>query len=263
MKNNNFAAYLSSYFLKYMPLQRTYSDNTIKSYRDTFIIFLRYIRDILKINPEKFNFSIMGKNMIDEFLIWLEVEMKCSISTGNQRLAALHAFFRYIQIEAPEYMELCHDILSIRSRKMSSPPMNYLSIAAIKEILASPNMKFKHERRDLAILALLYDTGARVQEIADLIIYNIRIKIAATIQLTGKGNKTRIIPLMPQTVNIIRSYMLENKLLSESAITKPLFYNKGNTKLTRAGISYILNKYVEIARKNHLDLFPPDRKSVV
>ena len=132
-----------------------------------------------------------------------------------------------------------------------------MSIAAIKELLAAPDMNSKHERRDLAVLALLYDTGARVQEIADLVIGNIRIKTPATIQLTGKGNKTRIIPLMPQTLNIIKTYMAENNLLIESSITKPLFYNKSNENLTRAGITYILKKYVEIARKKHPELFSP------
>ena len=239
-----------------MPTQSGYSDNTIKSYRDTFIIFLRYSKDILTIKPEKLNFVCMDKKMIDNFLIWLEIEMKSSVSTRNQRLAALHAFFRYVQIEAPEYIHICNDILSIRSKKTPSPIINYLSIAAITELLASPNMKLKHERRDLAVLALLYDTGARVQEVSDLVICNIRIKIPATIQLTGKGNKTRIIPLMPQTVNIIKYYMSENNLLDESCISKPLFYNKSNKKLTRAGISYILNKYVEIARKKQPDLYP-------
>ena len=194
--------------------------------------------------------------MIDNFLIWLEIDMKSSISTRNQRLAALHAFFRYVQIEAPEYIQICNDILSIRSKKAPSLVMNYLSIAAITELLASPNMKLKHERRGLAVLALLYDTGARVQEVSDLIISNIRIKIPVTIQLTGKGNKTRIIPLMPQTVNIIKCYMSENNLLDESYISKPLFYNKSNKKLTRAGISYILNKYRERARKKQPDLYP-------
>lgn len=239
-----------------MPTQRGYSDNTIKSYRDTFIIFLRYSNNILAIKPEKLNLVFMDKKMIDNFLLWLEIDMKSSISTRNQRLAALHAFFRYVQIEAPEYIQICNDILSIRSKKTPSPVMSYLSIAAITELLASPNMKLKHERRDLAVLALLYDTGARVQEVSDLIICNIRIKIPATIQLTGKGNKTRIIPLMPQTVNIIKCYMTENNLLDESCISKPLFYNKSNKKLTRAGISYILNKYVEIARKKQPDLYP-------
>lgn len=238
-------------------MQSCYSNNTIKSYRDTFTIFLRYSNDILGIKPEKLSFTRIGKKMVDDFLIWLEREKKYSISTRNQRLAALHVFFRYVQIEAPEYMEICNGILSIRSKKAPSPAINYLQIAAIKELLATPDRNSKHERRDLAVLSLLYDTGARVQEVADLIIGDIRIKIPATIQLTGKGNKTRIIPLMPQTVNIIKSYMAENNLLIASSITKPLFFNKSNEKLTRAGISYILNKYVEIARKNHTDMYPP------
>lgn len=238
-------------------MQRCYSNNTIKSYRDTFTIFFRYSKNILKIKPEKLSFTIIGRRMIEDFLIWLEIEMKYSVSTRNQRLAALHSFFRYVQIEAPEYMEVCNEILSIRSKKIPSSQMNYLSIDAIKELLAAPDMNSKHERRDLAVLSLVYDTGARVQEIADLIIGNIRIKAPATIQLSGKGNKTRIIPLMPQTVNIIKFYIAENNLLIESSIDKPLFYNKDNKKLTRAGISYILKKYVEVARKKQPDLFPP------
>lgn len=256
LKSSDFATYLSSYFLRHIPTQSGYSDNTIMSYRDTFTIFLRYSKDVLHIKPEKLCFSRIGKKMIYDFLVWLEMEMKYSVSTRNQRLAALHAFIRYVQIEAPEYIELCNDILSIRSKKTPTPGINYLSIAAIKELLAAPNICSKHERRDLAVLSLLYDTGARVQEIADLIIGNIRIKTPATIQLTGKGNKTRIIPLMPQTVNILKSYMAENNLLIQLNIAQPLFYNKSNEKLTRAGISYILNKYVEIARKKQQDLFP-------
>lgn len=256
MKNNDFATYLSSYFLSYIAKQTCYSDNTIKSYRDTFTIFLRYCNQLLIIKPEKLCFIKMSKKMIEDFLIWLEIEKKCSISTRNQRLAALHAFFRYVQIEAPEYMALCNDILSIRSKKTPSPEMNYLSIEGIRELLATPNMRLKHERRDLAVLALLYDTGARVQEIADLKVADIRITNLATIKLTGKGNKARIIPLMPQTINIIKKYMIESNLLFESSISNPLFFNRSNEKLTRAGIAYILNKYVELARGNHPDLYP-------
>lgn len=173
LKSNDFATYLSSYFLRHIPIQSCYSNNTIKSYRDTYTIFLRYSNDILGIKPEKLSFTRIDKKMIDDFLIWLEIEMKYSVSTRNQRLAALHAFFRYVQIEAPEYMEICNDILSIRTKKTPSPGMNYLPIAAIKELLAAPDVNSKHERRNLAVLSLLYDTGARVQEVADLVIGNI------------------------------------------------------------------------------------------
>lgn len=238
-------------------MQRRYSSNTIKSYRDTFTIFIRYSNDILRIKPEKLSFTMIDRKMIEEFLYWLEVDMKYSVSTRNQRLAALHAFFRYIQIEAPEYMDICNEILAIRSKKAPSPEMKYLSKEAIKVLLAIPDVSSKHERRDLAILALMYDTGARVQEVADLVAGNIRTRAPATIQLTGKGNKTRILPLMPQTANIIKAYMLENGLLTQESISKPLFYNKSYEKLTRAGISYVLNKYAVLARKKQPELFPP------
>ena len=256
MRKNDFPIYLSSYFLKYIPTQSCYSSNTIKSYRDAFTIFFRYSSNILGIKPEKLDFNTIDKKMINDFLIWLEFEMKYSISTRNQRLSALHAFYRYIQVEAPEYLGICNEILSIRTKKTTSPEMNYLSIPAIRELLAAPDRNSKHERRDLAVLSLLYDTGGRVQEVADLVVGSIRIKTPATIQLTGKGNKTRIIPLMPQTVNIIKSYMADNNLLKDSSISIPLLFNKNKEKLTRAGISYVLNKYVELARRKHPNLFP-------
>ena len=256
MNSADFGRYLSNYFLKYITQRTGYSDNTIKSYRDTFTIFLRYCNDVLRIKPEKLCFSKLNRKMIEEFLIWLEDTKNYSISTRNQRLAALHAFFRYLQIEAPEYMELCNSILSISSKKTPMVEMNYLSIAAIKELLTTPDISYKEGRRDLAILSLLYDSGARVQELADVLVGDIRIKGSATIRLTGKGNKTRIIPIMPQTINILKAYINDYGLFNESKVSTPLFFNKRQEKLTRAGISYILNKYIEIARKKCPDLFP-------
>jgi integrase/recombinase XerD len=256
MRNNNFAACLSAYFLKYMPTRTGYSSNTIRSYRDTFTIFLKYCNDELRIKPEKIDFSLINRNMIEDFLSWMECQKKYSISTRNQRLAAIHAFFRYIQLESPEYMELCSSILAIKSKKIPVTEMNYLSIEGIKLLLSMPNTKLKSERRDLAILALMYDTGARVQEIADLQVADIRVKTPATIRLTGKGKKTRIIPLVPQTMGILKKYMVDYGLLDGIKESQPLFFNKRNEKLTRAGLSYILNKYVEKAMINHRDLFP-------
>ena len=256
MRNNNFATFLSSYFLKYMPTRTGYSSNTIKSYRDSFIIFLRYCNDELRIKPQKINFSLINRNMIEEFLSWLDNQKKYSVSTRNLRLAALHAFFRYVQLESPEYMELCNSILAIKSKKIPATEINYLSIAGIKSLLSMPNIGLQSERRDLAVLALMYDTGARVQEIADLQVSDIRIKTPATIRLTGKGNKTRIIPLMPQTMRILEKYMTDFGLFDETKKSGPLFFNRKNEKLTRAGLSYILNKHVEKARVDYKNLFP-------
>lgn len=256
MNSTSFGRYLSNYFLKYIPYRTGYSDNTIKSYRDTFTIFLRYCNDVIRIKPEKLCFSKMSRNMIEEFVIWLEETKNYSISTRNQRLAALHAFFRYIQIEAPEYMELCNSVLSISMKKTPVVEMNYLSIAAIKELLSTPDKSSKEGRRDLAILSLLYDSGARVQELADVLVVDLRIKEPATIRLTGKGKKTRIIPIMPHTINILKAYINDYGLFSESKISSPLFFNKRQEKLTRAGFSYIVNKHIEVVRKKQPDLFP-------
>ena len=119
MKSKDFAEYLSEYFLKYAPRQTGYSINTIKSYKDTFTVFLRYLNDKLRIKPERLTFEKINKKMIEEFLIWLEEDKKYSVSTRNQRLAAIHAFFRYVQIEAPETLNLANLILSIPAKKVA------------------------------------------------------------------------------------------------------------------------------------------------
>ena len=254
MRNKNFGQHLSEYFLKYISRQTGYSINTIKSYRDTFTIFLRYLNDELRIKPEKLSFEKMSKKMIEEFMIWLEEDKKYSVSTRNQRLAAIHAFFRYVQIEAPENLNLCNCILSIHTKKVVENTIPYLTIDAVKALLEAMDIRTKKGRRDLTLIALLYDSAARVQEIADLTVGDIGLS-PATVRLKGKGNKTRIIPIVGQTAKLLGSCLEEYDLLGEESINLPVFSNRNNHKLTRAGITYILSKYVEIARKKTPKLF--------
>lgn len=255
MRSKDFGQYLSEYFLKYISRQTGYSINTIKSYRDTFTIFLRYLKDKLRIKPEKLSFEKMNKKMIEEFLIWLEEDKKYSVSTRNQRLAAIHAFFRYVQIEAPENLNLCNLILSIPTKKVADSPIPYLTIDAVKALPEAIDMATRKGCRDLALIALLYDSAARVQEIADLTIGDISL-FPATVRLKGKGNKTRIIPIIVQAAKLLEAYLKEYGLLGEESIKSPVFANRDNHKLTRAGITYILSKHVEIARKKLPELFP-------
>ncbi len=256
MSNKDFATYLSSYFFKYLPIRMGYSSNTIESYRDAFIIFFRYCQSILKIKPEKIDFKLIDRNMVEDFLSWLEYQKRYSVATRNLRLAALHSFFRYVQLESPQHMELCNSILLIKSKKKPVNEVNYLSIESIKVLLSMPDTNINSGRRDLSVLALMYDTGARVQEIADIQVADMHIKAPATIRLTGKGNKTRIIPMMPQTISIAKAYMADYGLFDKTKATWPLFFNKKNEKLTRAGLSYILKKYVGKAKIKNKDLFP-------
>jgi len=254
MRSKDFGDYLSEYFLKYAPRQTGYSINTIASYRDTFTILLRYLKDEAKIKPERLSFEIMSKKMIEGFLIWLEEEKKYSVSTRNQRLAAIHAFFRYVQMEAPENLKLCNMILSIPTKKVAQSPIPYLTIDAVKALLKAIDTRTRKGRRDLALVALLYDSAARVQEVVDLTVGDISLS-PATVRLKGKGRKTRIIPIVVQTAKLLGSYLKEHGLSGEEAINLPVFSNRVNQKLTRAGISYILSKYVETAKKYQPKLF--------
>lgn len=255
MKTNRFRQLLSSYFLKYIPERTSYSSNTIKSYRDTFILLFQYQEHLHK-SLAKIDLETMNCKYIEDFLFWLECEKHYSASSINQRLAAVHAFFKYVQKENPEYIELCTSVLGIKSKKVPVIPMNYFSVDAIKLLLSIPDSSNAEGRRDLAILTLLYDSGARVQEIADLTFGDVRIIKPTTVRLTGKGNKTRIVPIMPQTLAVINAYVNDCKRKKVGLNTHPLFFNKKVEKLTRAGIAYILDKYVNHARNIRQDLFP-------
>ena len=248
MKPTNFAYHLTEYLSKYLPSQVGASTNTIKSYRDTFTLLLKFCKTEKGINPDRLTLNHLEKVLVEDFLFWIEKEKKCSVSTRNQRLAAIHSFFRYLQIETPENILSCQKILSIPVKRYSRQNLNYLSLEGIKAILAMPDTGTLNGRRDLVLLCLLYDTGARVQEIADCTVGDIRLEDPATIRLRGKGGKSRIVPIMKQTASYLKEYIRERNLDKPVMRPYPLFYNRIRRKLTRAGITYILDKYVERAR---------------
>ena len=247
MKPTNLSKYITSFLSSYLPGLRNVSKNTIASYCDTFRLLLKYCRDFRKIPLERLSLINVNVDMITTFLNWLEENRGCSISTRNQRLAAIHSFFRYVQAEAPEYMLHCQKVLEVPFKKKGKPIMNYLTADDIKLILAQPNVTTSDGRRDLVLLCVLYDTGARVQEIADLVVRDIRLEYPAKIRLTGKGRKSREVPLLSRTASLLQNYLSEQKLTPIDKFDYPLFFNRQRTKLTRAGISYILDKYVQQA----------------
>jgi site-specific recombinase XerD len=217
---------------------------------------LHYYKNDLNIPIEKITLKILNKQNIINFLSWLEKERKNSISTRNQRLAAIHAFFRYIQLEEPVLLASCQQILNIPFKKHLKPTVNHLSKQAVRLILEQPNRKTRKGRRNLTILSILYDTGARVQEIVGLRIRDIRIDEPSVISLRGKGKKIRHVPLMHNTKIILKNYMDEWNLLNNRSPDFPLFFNYQNNKLTRAGICYIVKKYSDMAAKKNPQIIP-------
>jgi integrase/recombinase XerD len=256
MKPTDFAYHLTTYLSKYLPGKTGTSHNTICSYRDTFSLLLRFCSEEKAMAVEKITLETLQKSLIDEFMTWLEIGRGCSISTRNQRLAAIHAFFRYVQLEEPGCLFLCQQILAIPKKRSASKSIHYLKLEAIKAILKVPDTTRFMGRRDIVLLSLMYDTGARVQEIADLTVAEVRLDPPSTIKLTGKGNKSRLVPLMTPTAKLLDQYMSEHDFKSVACGSYPLFQNRSRGKLTRAGIAYILDKYVEEARRAHPELIP-------
>jgi site-specific recombinase XerD len=250
MKPTDLGKYLTGYLTSYLPGVKGLSTNTIASRRDTFTLFFSYLKKEKKINPSKAEISNFDVETITSFLNWLENIRGCSVSTRNLRLSALKTFFQYIQTQTPDYMYLYQQIVSLPLKKSPGKNIEYQTLDGIKAILGAVDTSTLAGRRDLVLLSVMYDSAARVQEIADLKVGDIRFPKPSTIRLTGKGNKTRIIPMMDATANLLRQYIDENALNLVDHYNYPLFKNRGGTKLTRAGITYILNKYVEIAKEH-------------
>ena len=192
--------------------------------------------------------------MVLAFLAYLENERHCTARTRNHRLAALHTFFRYLQIEEPDRMLHCQRILSIPFRRHERPAVGYLTTEELASILAQPDLKRCQGRRDAVLLSLLYDTGARCQELINISVRDVRLETPAQIRINGKGRKTRIVPLMPSAAKLLSGYMLDLGLDRPERMDEPLFKNRKGSRLSRSGIRYILGKYTDKARKDHPNL---------
>lgn len=243
MKPTNLSIYLSNFLTRYLAGQRNLSPNTIKGYRDVFMLLLQFCRDVKGIAIEKLQLEQIDVALIESFLHYLEKERHCTIRTLNHRLATLHAFFRYVQVEEPSHLLQCQQILAIPLRRFVRPEVHYLSKDHLAALLAQPDTKEPGGRRDAVLLSVLYDTGARVQELIDLTAADVRLDSPAQVRILGKGRKIRIVPLMDNTATLLRNYLHENQLDHPEKSAYPLFQNHQGNKFTRVGINYILQKY--------------------
>ncbi|MDR0231605.1 MAG: site-specific integrase [Dysgonamonadaceae bacterium] len=256
MKPTDFAKYISGFLTKYLLNEKGASNNTISSYRDTFVLLINFLQTKKQIKVEKITLDKITKETILEFLDWLQKERKCSVSTRNSRLSAIHSFYKYLQCESLEHVHECQRILSIKFKKAATENVNYLTIEGIKLLLLQPDTNTSRGRRDLTLLSLMYDAGARVQEIIDLTPSMLRIDKPATIKIIGKGNKARIVPMLDAQVEHLRNYLKENRLNESFANKYPLFHNSKKEKLTRAGVNHIIKKYADAARKVNQAIIP-------
>lgn len=256
MGPTDFSRYISDFIARYLPDERGASANTITAYRDTFVLLLDFIEKEKHVKVEKLTLGKIGKETVIEFLDWIQKERKCSDSTRNMRLAAIHSFYRYLQYENLDNLHECQKILSIRSKKARKENIGYLTIEGIRLLLRQPDTTTVRGRRDLALLSLIYDTGARVQEIIDLDPSRLRLGKPPVIKIVGKGNKARLVPMLDAQIGHLKNYMKEHRLDGPDADMHPLFFNSRKERLTRAGIGHILRKYTKMARDTDKTAIP-------
>jgi site-specific recombinase XerD len=251
--NNSFSYHVEKYFAEYLPLHIGASVNTGKSYRDAFIQFLEYIETEHHIKPNKISAEMLTADLVEGFLLYIEETRTVSISTRNQRLAAIHSFVKYLQRKELSCFNQCSAILAVPFKKSIPPSMAWLSIREMEMLFALPDTRFKKGLRDLAILTVFYETGARVQELIDLTVANLHLTSDSLyVELRGKGNKIRRIPVGEDAVSIFKKYLGAYGI--ESSMTSVFTNNRGE-KLTRAGVQYIINKYIAVAKQLHPELF--------
>jgi site-specific recombinase XerD len=250
----DFAGHLTRFFSEYLSGIRNLSRNTIMAYRDAFRLLLMFCNEVHAVPPEKLTIKKLDDKMIIQYLDWLQKERKCTVASRNQRLAAIHTFFRYLQMQEPETLLMCQRILQIPFKKAPKTLIRHLTVEQTKLLLEQPDKQTKNGRRDMVLLSVLYDTGARVQEICDLRVRDVRLERPALITLTGKGCKSRYVPLQKNTVELLQKYMQERALSGNGKQDMPLFHNQRYAALTRGGISHILQKYMDKASNKCSDM---------
>lgn len=256
METTDFARYLTKFFSDYLIGERGASVHTIRSYSNTFTHLLAFMDKMEHIKADILLLDHFDRKVVLRFLDWLQISKQCSNATRNQRLAALHSFFKYMQYEDVKRMARWQEILSIKVKRHERKSVHYLTVDGIKLLLEQIPVDNPTGRRNLALISLMYDSGARVQEIIDLSPSSLRMDKPACLTLLGKGNKKRIVPLQDNQVSLLKGYMKENLLDDHANNQRPLFANNRGGRLTNAGITYILNIYADMARKVNPDLIP-------
>jgi integrase/recombinase XerD len=237
-----FAAALRAFFSHHLPLTRGLSPRTLLSYRDTFVLLLRFLSarhhcDVVDLELD----HVSAENVL-AFLDHLETDRKNSVATRNARLAAVHAFARFVATKAPEHVEACQRLLAVPTKRGPVRAVDYLEADEVRAMLEAVTRQARNHVRDRALLLTLFNTGARVQELLDIHASDVQLERPTFVRLRGKGRKERLCPLWPETVDALRV------LPGMTAGSAGIFRNHRGEALTRFGVRYILRRYAAEAR---------------
>ena len=199
--------WLAKYFTDHLAGERAASPRTIASYRDAMKLLLIWFRDTEHLPPEKLRLADINRARVLRFLDWLEAERNCTTATRNQRLAVIKSFCRYTALEQPDRLDQFTQVLAIRQKNTPTTERGHLTGDEVKALLAEAGTASARALRDTVLLALAYDPAARVQELCDLNVADIRRGTPITVTIHGKGAKTRYVPVMTPTARLVADYL--------------------------------------------------------
>jgi integrase/recombinase XerD len=237
---NTLARALRRFFANHMPLARGLSPHTVRSYRDAFALLLRFLakhrgRDVIDLD-----LADLDPDSVIAFLDELETGRANCAATRNARLAAIHAFARYVATQHPEQLEACQRLLAVPLKRATLRVVEYLEADEIRAMLDSTDRTTAQGRRDHALIVVMFNTGARVQEVLDLRPRDLQLVRPLQARLFGKGRRERVCPLWPRTAEILKAFLAEMGL--DAASSEPIFRNRRGQPLTRFGVRYLLRK---------------------
>jgi len=208
---SNFPALLETFFIDRLMRQRRVSHHTVASYRDTFRLLLQYAQRHLDKAPSTLTLPDLDTPFLGAFLDHLEQERDNSARSRNVRLAAIHSFFRYVALYAPEHSALAQRVLAMPSKRYLRRPIAFLTSVEVVALLAAPDLNTSSGRRDRALLLLAVQTGLRASELVGLRCEDIVLAPTGYVQCHGKGRKVRNTPLRKDTIAVLRSWLAERQ----------------------------------------------------
>lgn len=247
MTHHSLANFMKRFFSHCLPVQKGLSLNTITAYRDAIKLLLCYVSDRVRKPLDKLAVEDVTEKVVLGFLDYVQEVRTCSARTRNARLAAVRSLFAFIAREEPELLAQCQTIHAIPLKRTEHRTVDYLEENEMQAILDSVQINSRTAIRDRALFLLLYNTGARVTEIVELKLCDLRLDGTPQVDLLGKGRKHRACPLWPETVAALRSYLKQRT--AKQRATEHLFLNANGVSISRFGIRHITAKYAAAAQQ--------------
>jgi integrase/recombinase XerD len=239
------APYLSTFLREHLPKERRASQHTCEAYAQSFQLLLCFAAGRLKLKPAKIEIEQLDPPLILAFLEHLENKRGNTARTRNARLAAINAFFRFLEYRVPSCLDQSRRIHAIPMKKTDQAIIGYLTREELQALLDAPDPKSFSGIRDRAMLHLAFAAGLRVSELVNLRLDQIGSQPTASVHILGKGRRERVLPLWKETAVVTKAWL---KIRPASSAPE-LFLNARAQAMTRSGFEYILSKHVAVAAR--------------